>query len=109
MGKTVNRKYSTDDNDTDYFQKLVGVVTFLTKIQKSEGNSTALKNWIQKLEGKPTYYLEKLNLKNGWKFYYSQKLCFDNFSAWKKYNFLSGFLTNTILNFAPIFDFEMSR
>ena len=37
-----------------YFQKLVGVVTFLTKIQKSEGNSTTLKNWIQKLEGKPT-------------------------------------------------------
>ena len=34
VGKTVNRKYSTDDNDTDYFQKLVGVVTFLTKIQK---------------------------------------------------------------------------
>ena len=30
------------------------VVTFLTKIQKSEGNSTTLKNWIQKLEGKPT-------------------------------------------------------
>ena len=37
-----------------YFQKLVGVVTFLTKIQKSEGNSTTLKNLIQKLEGKPT-------------------------------------------------------
>ena len=37
-----------------YFQKLVGVVTFLTKIQKLEGNSTTLKNWIQKLEGKPT-------------------------------------------------------
>ena len=31
---------------------------------------------------------------------YSQKLCFDNFFAWKEYNFLSGFLTNTILNFA---------
>ena len=30
------------------------VVRFLTKIQKSEGNSTTLKNWIQKLEGKPT-------------------------------------------------------
>ncbi len=30
------------------------VVTFLTKIQKSEGNSTTLKNWIKKLEGKPT-------------------------------------------------------
>jgi hypothetical protein len=37
-----------------YFQKLVGVLTFPTKIQTSEGNSTTLKNWIQKLEGKPT-------------------------------------------------------
>ena len=38
------------------FAKVQGpeVVTFLTKIQKSEGNSTTLKNWIQKLEGKPT-------------------------------------------------------
>ena len=30
------------------------VVTFLTKIQKSEGNSTTLKNWIQKMEGNST-------------------------------------------------------
>ena len=30
------------------------VVTFLIKIQKSEGNSTTLKNRIKKLEGKPT-------------------------------------------------------
>ena len=42
------------------------------------------------------HYLEKLN---GRKFYYSQKLCFDKFFAWKEYNFPSGFLTNTILNF----------
>ena len=27
------------------------VVTFPTKIQKSEGNSTTLKNWIPELEG----------------------------------------------------------
>ena len=44
-------------------------------------------------------YLKKLNSKNGRKFYYSQKLCFDNFFEWKEYNFLSGYLTNMILNF----------
>ena len=50
----------------------------LPKIQKSEGNSTTLKNWIKKLEGKPTT-LKNRNQKNGRKFYYSQKLCFDKF------------------------------
>ena len=35
---------------------------------------------------------------------YSQKLCFDKFFAWKEYNFPSGFLTNTILNFAQEWD-----
>ena len=50
--------------------------------------------------GRKNPYLEKLNEKNGRKFYYSQKLCFDKFFAWKEYNFPSGFLTNTILNFA---------
>ena len=58
--------------------------------------------YLEKLNskiGRKTYYLEKLNSKNGRKFYYSQKLCFDKFFEWKEYNFLSGFLTNTILNF----------
>ena len=67
--------------------------------------------------GRKFYYLEKINSKIGRKTYYlpskiefkkwkeillymySQKLCFDNFSAWKESNVLSGFLTNTILNF----------
>ena len=49
--------------------------------------------------GRKNHYLEKLNSKNRRKFYYSQKLCFDKFSEWKEYNFLSGFLTNMILNF----------
>jgi hypothetical protein len=35
--------------------------------------------YLEKLNSK--YYLEKFNSKNGRKFYYSQKLCFDNFFA----------------------------
>ena len=46
--------------------------------------------------GRKNHYLEKLNSKNGRKFYYSQKLCFDKFFEWKEYNFLSDFLTNMI-------------
>ena len=45
------------------------------------------------------FSFQSLNQKNGRKFYYSQKLCFDKFFAWKEYNFPSGFLTNTIFNF----------
>ena len=47
-----------------YFQKLVGVVVF-AKVQGPEGSTD----------------LEKFNSKNGRKFYYSQKLGFDNFFA----------------------------
>ena len=54
--------------------------------QKLEGKTTTLKNWIIRMEGNSTKY--------------SQKLCFDKFFALKEYNFPSGFLTNTILNFA---------
>ena len=49
-----------------------------------------------------------MNSKNGRKFYYSQKLCFDKFFAWKEYIFLSGFLTNTILNFCQECSLMMS-
>ena len=45
--------------------------------------------------GRKNHYLEKSNQKNGRKFYYSQKIL-----VWKEYNFPSGFLTNTISNFA---------
>ena len=48
---------------------------------------------------KPERKLYSFHSKNGRKFYYSQKLGFDKFFAWKEYNFLPGFLTNTILNF----------
>ena len=73
--------------------------------QKLEGKTTTLNFWNQK-NGRKFYYSQKLcfdriwNQKNGKKFYYSQKLCFDKIFAWKEYNFPSGFLTNTILNFA---------
>ena len=69
------------------FQKLEGKTTTLKfQNQKFEGKTTTLKNWIQKMEGNSTTY--------------SQKLCFDRIFAWKEHNFPSGFLTNTILNFA---------
>ena len=82
-----------------YFQKLVGVLTFPTKIQTSEGNSTTLKNWIQKLKGKPSTLKNWIQKMEGNSTMYSQKLCFDKFFEWKESNFLSGFLTNTSLNF----------
>ena len=80
-------------NNDILLPKVSGSSNIPDKNSKIERNSTTLKNWIKKLEGKPT------SLKNGRKFYYSQKLCFDKFFEWKEYNFLSGFLTNTILNF----------
>ena len=77
-----------------------------------EGNSTTPKNCVlteffKSKKRKEILLLPKIlfwqnfwNQKNGRKFYYSQKLCFDRIFAWKEYNFPSGFLTNTILNFA---------
>ena len=50
MGVVVFAKVQGPKGSAEFLE----VVTFLTKIQKSEGNSTTLKNWIQKLEGKPT-------------------------------------------------------
>ena len=41
-----------------YFQKLVGVVTFLIKIQKSNGNSINLENRIKEADGELKNYLE---------------------------------------------------
>ena len=53
--------------------------------QKLEGKTTTLKNWIKRMEGNSTTPKNCVLTKN---------------FAWKEYNFPSGFLTNTILNFA---------
>ena len=81
-----------------YSHFIFEVITFLSKIQN---HSKKLSNYgsFSKIRRK-NHYLEKLNSKNGRKFYYSQNLCFDRIFSWKEYDFPSGFLTNTILNFA---------
>ena len=75
-----------------YSHKFYALVTFLIKNWKEILLHT-LKNLMQKFEGNSTMYLEKCNLKNGRKFYYSQKLYFDKkdyhkvvrFSFWFSY------------------------
>ena len=84
------------------------VVTFLTKIQKSEGNSTTLKNWIQKLEGKPT------TLKNGIQKMEGNSTTPKNcvltiFLHERSTIFFLFFLTNTILNFCQEWFLSTSR
>ena len=98
---------------------------WIFEIKKMEGKSTTPKNcvlteFLKSKKWKEILLLPKIvlwqnfwNQKNGRKFYYSQKLCFDRIFAWKEYNFPSGFLINTILNFAqeclfPIYAYMVS-
>ena len=103
---TFLRKIQNHLEKLSNFQKLEGkTATLKFWNQKFEGKTTTLKFWAQKMEGKTTtpkncVLTEFLHSKNGRKNHYSQKLCFDRIFVWKKYNFPSGLLTYTILNFA---------
>ena len=65
-----------------YSHFIFEVITFLSKIQNHSKNCQIMVVF-QKLEGKTTT-LNFLNQKNGRKFYYSKKLCFDRIFEIKK-------------------------
>ena len=90
-GKTTTLNFWNQKNGRKFYYSQKLCFDRIFEIKKMEGNPTTPKNCV---------LTEFLKSKNRRKFYYSQKLCFDRIFAWKKYNFPSGFLTNTILNYA---------
>ena len=82
------------------FSKIGRKNHYLEILKSKMGRKNHYLVFLKSKMGRKNHYLEILKSKIGRKNHYSQKLCFDRIFAWKEYNFLSGFLTNTILNFA---------